>query len=548
MRARIIFGLFCLLTISIPATAQKQPPQTTTITILQLNDVYQIAPVDRGRRGGMARVATLRKKIISQSPNTLFMLAGDFISPSVASRLFKGKQMIDALNSSGLDVATLGNHEFDFGADVLRERMKESRFAYTIANVFDKQTGRPFGGAQEYIIREMGGARVAIFGLLLAETAFMSNPGQGVRFEDPIKVGARLSRMLRKQGADVIVALTHLPMREDKRLAEEADVDLIVGGHEHELLEAQSASKLILKMGSDARNLGRIDINLVRGKATRKRPAPVRRGPSRSRFKIQSIDFAAVPVTDSIKDDEQVAAVVSRYEKQLSESLSEVIGKTSVALDARGSVVRFGESNLGNFLADVYRQSLGADLALVNGGSIRSDTTYGPGELTKRDILTILPFENTLVKVRLTGAHLKRLLENGVSAAGEEDGRFPHVSGMSFAYDPGKPVGARVTSIEIGGRPFEPEKSYTVAVSAYVLGGGDGYDFKGAEPLIKPEEGPVEPDIVMEAIRRQGTISPQVEGRIKTARAGERTMLLLFNLKTRLRATHARAAQQRKAG
>jgi 5'-nucleotidase len=392
----------------------------------------------------------------------------------------------------------------------------------------------------------MGGVRVAIFGLLLAETATMSNPGPGVRFEDPVGVGARLSRRLRSQGADIIIALTHLTMREDKRLAAEGDIDLIIGGHEHELLEAQSSSTLILKMGSDARNLGRVDINLVRRETVRSRRGSARQRndgkPSRSRFRIQSIDFAPIPVTDSIKDDPAVAAVVSSYEKQLDESLGEVIGKTSVALDARSAVVRFGESNLGNFLADVYRQTLGSDIALVNGGSIRSDATYGPGDITKKDILTVLPFENALVKVALKGAHIKRLLENGVSAAGQEDGRFPQVSGMSFTYDASKPVGSRVTSIEIGGKPFEPEKTYTMTVSAYVLGGGDGYDFKGAETLVTPEEGPVEPDVVMEVIRKQGTISPQVEGRIKSARATERTSLLLLDFKPVLRSTIYRIA------
>src|SRR2546426_12144817 len=179
MRIRIALYLLCLLAVA-PAHANAQQNQASTsktITILQLNDVYQIAPVDRGKRGGLARVATLQKKIRSGAPNTLFLLSGDFISPSVASRLFKGKQMVAALNATGVDIATLGYHEFDFGPDVLRERMKESRFAYTIANVSDKKTGKPFGGASRYIIRELSGVRVAIFGLLLAETASMSAPG-----------------------------------------------------------------------------------------------------------------------------------------------------------------------------------------------------------------------------------------------------------------------------------------------------------------------------------------------------------------------------------
>jgi 5'-nucleotidase len=513
----MLLCLLCVVALSPGHTGaqQRQPSTSVKITVLQLNDVYQVIP-DRGNRGGMARVGTLQKQIRAESPNTLFLLSGDFLSPSVASRLFKGKQMIAALNAAGLDIATLGNHEFDFGPEVLRERMKESRFAYTVANVFDRRSGKPFGGASRYIIRELEGVRVALFGLLLSETASVSGPGPDVRFEDPIKVGKQLSRELRRQGADLIIALTHLPMREDKRLAAEADVDLIVGGHEHELLESVAGRTLITKMGSDARNLGRIDLHLVRVASRRSRGSARNRASRRSRFRLESTDLQAIPVTEKISSDPTVAAVVAEYEQQLNSSLSEVIGKTAVVLEARASVIRRGESNLGNFLADAYKQAMGADCALVNSGGIRSDATYGPGDLTKRDILSILPFENTLVKVRLTGAHIKRLLENGVSVAGEEDGRFPQVSGLSFTYDRRRPVGSRVTNIELGGKVVEQGATYTMAANAYGLGGGDGYDFKGAEVLVKPEEGPVEPDVVMEAIKKLGTISPKVEGRIKS--------------------------------
>lgn len=519
MRIKTMIAVFCLFLAVETNFAQSQASSKsraagaqTTLTILQLNDVYQISPVDKGKRGGMARIATMQKQIRATSPNTLFLLAGDFVSPSVASRLFKGKQMIDTLNAAGLDVATLGNHEFDFGADTLRERMKESRFAYTIANVVDKATGKPFGNASPYLIRNLGGLRVGIIGLLLAETATMSNPGPGVRFDDAVRVGARLSRRLRRQGADIIIALTHLPMRDDKRLAAAGDLDLIIGGHEHELLQALVGRTLILKQGSDARNLGRIDLRLTRtGHA------------GRGKFKIESYDFVPVPVTDSIKDDADTAAIVAGYEQQLNASLGEVLGKTSVMLDARSSTVRFKESNLGNFIADLYRQALDADVALINGGGIRSDATYGPGDITKRDVLTILPFENTLAKVRLTGEHIKRLLENGVSLAGQEDGRFPQVAGMAFTYDAGKPAGNRVTRIEINGQPIDSNKSYTMAINAYLLGGGDGYDFKGVEVLVDPEGGPVEPDVVMEGIRKAGTIAPQVEGRIKPTQPIGRT-------------------------
>src|SRR5262245_43886336 len=257
MRRQKTLWLFCILLLIQTVSFAQQKSATTTITILQLNDVYQISPVDKGKRGGMARVAALQKSLREKSPHTLFLLAGDFVSPSVASRLFKGKQMVAALNAAGLDIATLGNHEFDYGADVLRERMGESRFEYTIANVLDRKSNRPFGNARAYVSRQFNGVRVAVFGLLLAETATLSSPGPGVRFIDPVATGKRLARQLRAKGFDVIIALTHLPMSEDKRLARVADIDLIIGGHEHELLEAVAGRAPIMKMGSDARNLGK---------------------------------------------------------------------------------------------------------------------------------------------------------------------------------------------------------------------------------------------------------------------------------------------------
>src|SRR6266851_2316653 len=148
------------------ARAQEQRHCPVRVTLLQVNDVYQFAPVDGGTRGGLARVLTLRKQIMKESPHALYLLAGDTISPSVESNTYHGSQMIDAWNASGLDYATFGNHEFDFGPDVLRERMRESHFKWLAANVVDKKTGKLFGGTAEFIVREFDGVKVAIFGIV----------------------------------------------------------------------------------------------------------------------------------------------------------------------------------------------------------------------------------------------------------------------------------------------------------------------------------------------------------------------------------------------
>src|SRR6202171_6331824 len=265
-----------------PVVAQ-QGECPVRVTLLQVNDVYQFAPVDGGTRGGLARVLTLRKQIMSESPHALFLLAGDTISPSVESNTYQGKQMIDAWNSSGLDYATFGNHEFDFGPDVLRARMSESHFKWLAANVIDKKTGRTFGDTSEFVIREFDGVKVGILGIVLPDTLQTSRPGPDVDILDPCATAGRVIPKIRAEGAPVIVALTHLSMAEDKQLARCSGVDVIIGGHEHTLLESMSGHAPIFKMTSDARELGRVDLNI-----------------SKSTGKLESIDWQVIPVTDKV--------------------------------------------------------------------------------------------------------------------------------------------------------------------------------------------------------------------------------------------------------
>src|SRR4030095_6443367 len=150
--------------------AQQETRCNVKVTLLQVNDVYQFVPADQGRRGGLARVLTLKKSIEQENPNTLFLMAGDTISPSVESITYKGSQMINAWNAIGLDYATFGNHEFDFGPDVLRDRIKESKFGWIAANVIDTKTGKTFADVPPYVIREFSGVKIGIFGLVLPET------------------------------------------------------------------------------------------------------------------------------------------------------------------------------------------------------------------------------------------------------------------------------------------------------------------------------------------------------------------------------------------
>jgi 5'-nucleotidase len=276
---------------------------------------------------------------------------------------------------------------------------------------------------------------------------------------------------------------------------------VILGGHEHTLLMAHAGRTPILKMGSDARNVGRIDLTISR--ATRS---------------VESIDWEVIPVTKSVPDEPQTAAVVAEYESKLSVELDKPLGTTTVELDAQQATNRSRETNVGSFVADAYRAALGADVALINGGSIRSNTTYGPGPVTKRHVFEILPFEDPVVKIEVTGKMLRAALENGVSRIVEsvEEGRFPQVSGLRFVYDASRPPGSRVVSVTVGGAPIEDARTYTLATTTFLAEGGDDYAvLKSARVLTSEEEGPVSAIIVMNAIQAAGTIAPAVDGRIE---------------------------------
>ena len=499
-RRLALISVFLLATF-VSLYAQQKLDCTVKVTLLQVNDVYQFAPVDQGARGGLGRVLTLKKAIEKESPHTLFLMAGDTISPSVESITYKGAQMIDAWNMVGLDYATFGNHEFDFGPDVLLERMKESRFKWVAANVIDKKTGKPFGDALPYIIREFDGVKVGIFGLVLPDTRTTSRPGADVDFLSPCDTARKMVTELKNRGVKSIVALTHLSMAEDKEVARCADIDVVIGGHEHSLLESASGGAPILKMTSDARELGQIDLNI-----------------SKDSGEVESIDWKVIPVNAQIKEDPGFAAINRKYGALLKE-LSVVVGRTSVELDARSAVGRRQETNVGNFIADAFRIATGSDIGFSNGGLIRADEIIRPGPLTQRDVLAILPFKNKVVKLEVTGELLKRTLEHGVARSAEdtEPGRFPQVSGLRFTFDASKPPGSRVVNVTVGGKPLDEKKKYTLATSDYVgISGGDGYAMlKEAQVLISPDQAKFDSDVLRARIAAMKVIAPKTDGRIK---------------------------------
>lgn len=481
---------------SLPAAELAE--RTTRLTILQINDVSEIAPVENGKRGGLARVATLRDRIAKESPHTVFVLPGDFLSPSTMSSMFQGDQMVATLNAAGLDLATFGNHEFDFGAEVTRERMRESRFTWVSANVIDPATGLPFGSAVPFVLREYGAVRVAFLGLVTPDARTLSKGAASLSFLDPIRAAKDVVARARRAKADLIVALTHQDMVDDEQLAVAVpQIHVILGGHDHVPLHARVGRTLILKTGADAVSLGRIDITVTTGRG----------GP-----RIES-KWELIPVTDEIPEKPEVAAVVNQYENVMAAQLDVAVGAATVPLDTRNDIVRTEESAVGNLIADLVRAAMQADVALINGGGIRGNAVLPAGRLRRRDIQTILPFANKIVKVDVTGEILRAALENGLSQVERTAGRFPQVSGLRYVFDPKRPAGSRLVSVSVGGQPLNPRANYTLATFDFILGGGDGYTMlKGGKVLVTPENGPMDSDLLIERLKA-GPIAPVLDGR-----------------------------------
>jgi len=471
-----------------------------SLGFIHVNDVYQIAPIDaKTPRGGLARLATLVRQIKEKQPATLFLLGGDTLSPSMESVLFKGRQMVTAWNALGLDASVLGNHEFDFGPEVLRQRLAESGFPWLAANlrVVDGAPLPNTFGSKLYVLN---GIKVGVVGLITPDTGNLSKSGKGIVFDDLTIAARRAVAELRAQGAQVLVGLTHVSIEEDRALAALGIFDLILGGHEHYMIQELVGRTPIFKAGSDARDALHISLRL---------------GPAGQPL---GWTWEWLAVDGSIAEDKAVQALAADFERQLNARLGESIGVTTVGLDGRTATVRSRESNLGNFVADAFLRASGAEVALINGGGLRADRITGPSPLTRRDVQSWMPFENALVVLAVTGEQLRQLLEHGLGKmlASGADGAMPQVAGMKLRYDPRLPVGKRVVSLQIGEQAVEPARVYRLATTTFLAGGGDDYRLMTRLPVLRPAEAsPIDADIVIEAIRNAREIAPAVEGRIE---------------------------------
>lgn len=491
------------LATSLITTALAGPlaAETVKITLLGVGDVYNFTD-DHGR-GGFARLNAVAKAERAANPNTIYVFDGDMLSPSLLSGFDFGQNTIDLTGLVPFDLAVPGNHEFDFGPDNFIEKMKASDYPWAAINI-THDDGTPVEGLGGVMMKEVAGLKIALVPVAQDTTPEVSSPGS-LAFLPTVETAVAAAKGAREGGADLVVGVVQTPWDNDRKLIASKAFDVILSGDDHLYTTYYDGITAYVETSVDARFLSPVDLTVDVTEKDGKRS--VKWVPN-----FRFIDTAAVA------PDPETQTKVEEYTKFLDDTLNVVIGTTETPLDSRRNVVRGEESTMGNLIADAMRAQTGADVAIMNGGGIRADRTYDAGtQLTRRDMLTELPFGNTTQVTELSGAQLLLALENGVSQVEKGAGRFPQVSGMAFVYDPAKEPGSRIVSVTVGDAALDPAKTYKVAVNDYILGGGDGFDALGAGVLLPDAGGSrlVAQD-VMTYVEKAGKVSPAVEGRIKT--------------------------------
>lgn len=451
----------------IPKRTVTNDPNTIEFNFLQINDVYEIAPIQGGKYGGMARVATIHKKLLEENPNTFLVLAGDFLNPSLLGTIkvdgerLRGKQMIDVMNYMNFDLVAFGNHEFDLSANDLQKRLNESNFEWISANVMHNKGGRNF-----YFEKVVDGKKIPVNDTFVQEiidadgtkikvgfisVCIPSNPKSYVSYGD-IYIESERSYLDIENQADVIFGLTHVKIEQDRKIAQMLPkLPLIMGGHEHTNKYESVGNSIIAKADANAKTayIHRVTYNKVTGKTF--------------------VDSELLTIDESIPEDPEVDAVVNKWQNILNQKIKEfianpeeVIYTATVPLDGRDTPVRSTQTNLGKIITEAMTFGFNneVDCALVNGGSIRIDDQL-EGNVTAVDIFRVLPYGGPVLKVDIKGSLLKKVLDYGVQAAG---------TGAYLQRHNVEKVGAMW---QVKNLPIDDNQTYKVAFSDYLLKGLD---------------------------------------------------------------------------
>lgn len=461
---------------SVQPTTSTKEDNTVTFKFIQLNDVYEIAPLSGGKYGGMARVAHVVDSIRSVEPNTFLFMAGDFLNPSLLGTLkvdgerVMGRQMVEVMNAMDFELVTFGNHEFDLKEGELQQRLDESNFYWTSANVFQNNSDGPRSFffrrnndsiyvPETYTIpiiaNDSTKVDVGIFSVTLD-----SNPKDYVYYADLFLEANSAYTALKMQRADVIVGLTHLKISQDIELANRfPEIELIMGGHEHNSMLVPTDNAIITKADANAKTIY------------------VHTFKYNTKTDNLKIDSHLMPIDDRVASKPEIDVIVKKWNAILEKKIKEVIDKPNEViyvadppLDGTDGANRSIQTNLGAIVSKAMTASYDneVDLALVNGGSFRVDDMLA-GDITSMDVFRVLPFGGQVLKVDMNGDLLKKVLDYGKTA--RDSGAYLQRDGVGQ-----DPQGAWL----VNGKLIDPGKTYVVAISDFLL---KGYDI----PFLTPE-------------------------------------------------------------
>lgn len=464
----LILTLLALLGCSVPRSGQVLPTDPIEFTILQMNDVYEIAPIEGGKAGGLARVATVKKELIRENPNTLAVLSGDFLSPSFIGALrtedgekIAGLQMVETLNAMGLDYVTFGNHEFDISDPaLLQKRMDQSEFVYTVCNTFykDGASTRPFtqkvnGQTQDvptYVIHEFTGSKGAKVRIGIIGVVLPFNQADYVHYEDVTESFRKTYEEL-KPKVDVVVAITHLNEEEDLKLAETVPgIPVFLGGHDHVHMSHYVENTIITKADANAKTVY------------------IHRFTYYPADRVVTVRSTLKKIDPTIADDPATRAVVEKWQGKVEDMMQNMgydpgqeLMTTETPLVCTEANIRSQPTNFGKLTVEAFEAALpGADVYFLNSGSMRLDDNL-VGTITTYDILRTFPYGGPMVRMDVPGKTLRLILQIGLVDNRGEGGYFQI----------GDQVSAGSDGWLIKGKTIEEGKMYNLVLPEFVAQG-----------------------------------------------------------------------------
>ncbi|MBT8458108.1 MAG: multifunctional 2',3'-cyclic-nucleotide 2'-phosphodiesterase/5'-nucleotidase/3'-nucleotidase [Boseongicola sp.] len=494
-----------------------------SITILHTNDFHsRFEPISRFDSGcgeddnlegkcfgGSARMMTAIETAKERTDNWLLVDGGDQFQGTLFYQYYKGAAAAEMMNKMGYDAMTVGNHEFDDGPEVLRGFVNNTNFPILMSNA--DISGEPLldGAIQKSTVIAKGGERIGLIGLTPQDTDELASPGPNVTFTDPVSAVQAEVDKLTEMGVNKIVVLSHSSYQVDLRVAEgTTGVDVIVGGHSNTLLSnvnARAAGPYPTMVGDTAvvqayaygKYLGELKVVFD------------------DEGVISSATGEPILLDRFVSEDDGTKARVAELAAPLDEIRNTVVASAAAPIEGDRSVCRVEECPMGNLVADAMLERVkdqGIQIAFANSGGIRA--SIDGGEVTMGEVMTVLPFQNTLSTFQATGQVVIDALENGVSQVEDVAGRFPQVAGMSYTWNSAAEPGSRIVEVLVGGEPIDPAATYGIVTNNYVRNGGDGYKMFSSEAMNAYDFGPDLADVLAEYMAEIAPANPMVEGRI----------------------------------